>query len=98
LTQSIVDGAHIKPFAKFYNNTINNGIAFCKNHHWAFDQGLFSIDDSYKIMISKHFQEDSPNARTTKDFHGTNILLPHQEKHYPKLESIQWHRQNIFRA
>jgi putative restriction endonuclease len=97
LTQSIVDGAHIKPFARFYNNQINNGLSLCKNHHWAFDQGLFTIDDNYKIMISKEFQEISPNAKAIKDFHGISILLPNLEKHYPKLESIQWHRQNIFR-
>lgn len=95
-TQSIVDGAHIKPFAKFYNNQIGNGIALCKNHHWAFNQGLFTIDDSYKIMIGRNFQEYSPNAKTIQDFHGETILLPRLEKHYPKLESIQWHRQNIF--
>jgi putative restriction endonuclease len=97
LTQSIVDGAHIKPFARFYNNCIDNGIALCKNHHWAFDQGLFTIDNSYRIMISKIFQEDSPNSRKITDFHEATILLPSQEKHYPNLESIQWHRQNIFR-
>ncbi|MDB9509302.1 MAG: HNH endonuclease [Microcystis aeruginosa BS13-02] len=97
LTQSIVDGAHIKPFARFYDNQINNGLSLCKNHHWAFDQGLFTIDDQYKIMISKDFQEISPNAKAIKDFHGMNILLPNLENHYPKLEAIQWHRQNIFR-
>ncbi|MCU7245962.1 MAG: HNH endonuclease [Microcystis aeruginosa WS75] len=97
LTQSIVDGAHIKPFAKFYDNQINNGLSLCKNHHWAFDQGLFTIDDQYKIIITKDFEEVSPNAKAIKDFHGMNILLPTLEDHYPKLEAIQWHRQNIFR-
>ena len=33
LSQSIVDGAHIKPFAQFYDNKIDNGISLCKNHH-----------------------------------------------------------------
>ena len=28
LTQNIVDGAHIKPFAKFNDNQLNNGISF----------------------------------------------------------------------
>jgi putative restriction endonuclease len=98
LTQSIVDGAHIKPFAKFYDNQINNGLSLCKNHHWAFDQGLFTIDDNYKIMISQDFQEISPNAKAIKDFQGISVLLPTLERHYPKLEAIQWHRQNIFRS
>lgn len=45
IKQNIVDGAHIKPFAKFYENRIDNGISLCKNHHWAFDRGLFTIGD-----------------------------------------------------
>ncbi|GBL16381.1 hypothetical protein MTo_03704 [Microcystis aeruginosa NIES-1211] len=98
LTQSIVDGAHIKPFAKFYNNQINNGLSLCKNHHWAFDQGLFTIDDQYKIIITKDFEEVSPNAKSIKDFHGENLLLPDNNEYLPNLESVKWHRDNIFKG
>lgn len=96
-TQSIVDGAHIKPFAKFYDNKIDNGLSLCKNHHWAFDQGLFTIDDSYKVMVANSFEEISPNARSITDFRGEQILLPKSHQYFPRLEAIQWHRQNIFR-
>lgn len=97
-TQNIVDGAHIKPFAKFYDNRINNGLSLCKNHHWAFDQGIFSIDDNYKIIVTNDFSEESPNMKPIRDFQGEMILLPNSEKNYPNLESIQWHRHNIFRV
>jgi putative restriction endonuclease len=33
--QNIVDGAHIKPFAEFRDDRFDNGLALCKNHHWA---------------------------------------------------------------
>jgi putative restriction endonuclease len=98
LTQTIVDGAHIKPFARFYNNQIGNGIALCKNHHWAFDQGLFTIDDSYKIIVADEFEELSPHARAIKNFHGETLILPSDREYQPKLESLQWHRENIFKG
>lgn len=98
LNQNIVDGAHIKPFAKFYDSRIDNGISFCKNHHWAFDRGLFAIDKDYKIIVSNCFEEESPNAKPLREFDGNLILLPDSEEHFPRLEALQWHRKNVFKA
>ncbi|MGB3511838.1 MAG: HNH endonuclease [Microcoleaceae cyanobacterium] len=77
--QNIVDGAHIKPFAKFYDNRIDNGISLCKNHHWAFDRGLFAIGDDYKIIVSKNFQAESPNSKPIRDFNGNQLWLPREK-------------------
>lgn len=96
LNQTIVDGAHIKPLSQFYDNKIDNGISLCKNHHWAFDRGLFSLDNTYRILVSPKLEEDSPKATPMKDFHGETILLPISEKYYPRIEAIQWHRENLF--
>lgn len=96
LTQNIVDGAHIKPFAEFYDSKIENGISFCKNHHWAFDRGWFTINEDYKILVAEDLKEEFPYGRVMKDFHGELILLPEVEAYYPSLESLNWHRSNIF--
>ncbi|MBE9236061.1 HNH endonuclease [Anabaena aphanizomenioides LEGE 00250] len=96
LNQNIVDGAHIKPFSQFYDSRIHNGIALCKNHHWAFDRGWFGVDDKYKIIVSKELEEVSPHAKPIKDFHGEKLILPKIEKYFPDIEALQWHRQNIF--
>ncbi|WP_066425719.1 HNH endonuclease [Anabaena sp. 4-3] len=96
--QNIVDGAHIKPFAQFYDSRIHNGIALCKNHHWAFDRGWFTADEQYKIVVSKELKEISPHAKPMKVFHGESLLLPAKEQYFPELEALQWHRQNIFQG
>ena len=96
LSQSIVDGAHIKPFSEFYDNRPDNGLSLCKNHHWAFDRGWFAIDDRYQIIVDSDLQEDSPHARLMKEFHGELILLPSSEKDYPRKDALQWHRKNVF--
>ncbi|MGB3402666.1 MAG: HNH endonuclease [Microcoleaceae cyanobacterium] len=96
LSQNIVDGAHIKPLSKFYDNQLNNGISFCKNHHWAFDRGLFTIDEKYNIVVSDNFEEISPNTKPIKEFQGLSIQLPNEKSHYPRLEAIEWHQNNVF--
>ncbi|HAG80002.1 MAG TPA: HNH endonuclease [Cyanobacteria bacterium UBA12227] len=98
INQNIVDGAHIKPFAKFYDSRINNGLSLCKNHHWAFDHGWFCIDNTYKILIASDLEEDSPNAKPMKAFQGEFILLPTSSQYFPSIDALQWHRQNVFRA
>ncbi len=94
--KNIVDGAHIMPFSKFRDNRYTNGLALCKNHHWAFDHGWFSIDDDYTILISNGLQEESPHATPMRNFHGKQIWLPLQEQYRPRLEALRWHRHNNF--
>lgn len=97
ISQNIVDGAHIKPFSRFYDSTIANGISLCKNHHWAFDQGWFAIDEDYKIRVSPNLLEDSANAKPMREFDREPIFLPALQLYFPKLEALQWHRLNVFR-
>lgn len=96
INQNIVDGAHIKPFSEFYDSKIDNGLALCKNHHWAFDRGWFSVDEDYRIIVASDFKEESPNAKPMKEFHQEMIFLPNDEIYYPSREALQWHRNNKF--
>ena len=91
LGQGVVDGAHIMPFSRFRDDRIRNGLSLCKNHHWAFDRGWFSVDDGYKILVSKGLRERSPNAKPTSRFHRERILLPTKEIYAPSHESLRWH-------
>ena len=95
--QNIVDGAHIKPFADFLDSKIDNGLSLCKNHHWAFDLGWFSIDSNYKILVSQDLEDDSPHTKLMKDFHNESISLPSKEQYFPRLEALAWHRQYKFK-
>jgi len=63
-----------------------------------FDQGWFTIDNNYKIIIAQDLDEDSPYNRDMKEFNGESIFLPNSELNFPRMDSLIWHRQNIFRA
>ncbi len=98
--KNIVDAAHIKPFSLEYNNQLNNGISLCKNHHWAFDNGCFGINETnYSIIVSNNFLEEyntsieSLNVIPMKNYHGQKIFLPNYKKYYPSTDAVIWHRQ-----
>ncbi|PPS41950.1 HNH endonuclease [Chroococcidiopsis sp. TS-821] len=98
LGQNIVDGSHIMPFSQFYDDRIDNGLSLCKNHHWAFDRGWFSVSDEFTLLVQDDLREDAPNCKPMQQFKGNRIHLPTQQQYYPRLEALRWHRQHIFGA
>ncbi|HEY0757093.1 MAG TPA: HNH endonuclease, partial [Ktedonobacteraceae bacterium] len=51
-----VDAAHILPWAEYDLDKVYNGVALCKQHHWAFDEGILLIvfrDGSYYTVLSE---------------------------------------------
>lgn len=38
-----VDAAHILPWCDYDLDEVRNGLCLCKQHHWAFDEGIFQI-------------------------------------------------------
>jgi putative restriction endonuclease len=85
---TIIEAAHIKPFADFHDDHPSNGLALCKNHHWGFDAGGFSISDDYTIMVSSHFTYSASYITS-----GTSIYLPSSENCYPSQSSLAYHRE-----
>jgi DNA sulfur modification protein DndC len=86
-----------KYFSESYDDTITNGIALCPNLHRAFDRGLITIDNNYKVIVSKTFKEDETNY-SIRIFENQQIFLPKQEIHFPLIDNFSWHRRKIFKA
>ncbi len=96
---SIIDAAHIHQFADSRNNEIRNGLALCKNAHWLFDNGLWTIADNYTVRVALgHFTEDSPDQKRLSDYHGQMIRLPSDPALSPDPVHLRWHRKQRFRG
>ncbi len=96
---SIIDAAHIHQFSESRNNDPKNGIALCKNAHWMFDQGLWSLDDDYRVIVAhSSFDEDTRDQKSLRDFHGVQIALPSNTKLWPDPQHLAWHREYKFCA
>ena len=92
---SVIDAAHILPFNRFCNDDVRNGMGLCKTHHWLFDRGLLSADESYRIMVSKDIEDDWPQGVVRK-YHGKRLILPRNVEEFPSELAMQWHSENIF--
>lgn len=92
---SMVDACHIIPFSESYNDTLTNGIALCPTLHRAFDRGLISIDDNYKVIISDLFIETCNSSYSIRQFEGKRILLPQLQPNYPSVRGFSYHRKKF---
>lgn len=93
-TISMVDACHIKPFAVGFDNTLTNGIALCPNLHRAFDRGLLTVDDNYRVIFSRAFTENAASPFNLRQVENVTLTLP--AHHLPSLEAFAWHRQQVF--
>jgi putative restriction endonuclease len=58
-----VEAAHIYPKSEDGIDAVQNGIALCKFHHWAFDTGWAAVDDDFEIMIRDRPEQESYRSR-----------------------------------
>ncbi len=94
---SIVDAAHIHQFAQSQNNDPTNGVALCKNAHWAFDQGLWTLSDDHRVIVAvSKFAEASPDARPLHSYHNQLLRLPADAACWPSPVHLAWHRKHRF--
>lgn len=92
-----VTAAHIIPKHKNGSDDPRNGLALCRTHHWAFDNGIFTLTHNHEVLLSPlATQADSKNF-TLLEMQNKPVLLPDNETIHPHPEAINWHQQNIWR-
>jgi hypothetical protein len=92
---SSAEAAHIVPRSSRGVNKIENSLCLCKEHHWSFDRGFWTIDEIGKVIISDELLSDANfKAKYEKfQYKETNEIV--RTKINP--DSIEWHRRNIFK-
>ncbi|WP_326512256.1 HNH endonuclease [Clostridium intestinale] len=89
---SNIQACHI--IGKSYGGSDNptNGIALDMNLHWAFDKGMFTINDSYEVEVHPLMAENE----ILRGLNGTKIFLPKDERYHPSKDALEYHRTKIF--
>ena len=94
-----MDAAHIHQFADSRNNDPRNGLALCKNAHWLFDNGLWTLADDYTVMVAVGmFTEQSPDQKALGEYQGKRIRLPADRGLWPAPAHLAWHRKRKFQG
>ncbi len=86
-----LEAAHIKPKSHGGLFLPNNGMALCRDLHWAFDKGFFTLDDDLKVVVHPKIESEYLNS-----FNGRQIRIPSNQFFVPDLENVRYHRKNVY--
>ena len=88
---TFVDAAHIIPFEEGQNDYPTNGIALCKNHHWAMDRFIIAPSPTGLWKVSAKIDaRRSIGEKELRSLHNTPILKPSEEAFYPEESALEW--------
>lgn len=88
---TFVDAAHLVPFAETRNDHPTNGLALCKNHHWALDQRLIAPDPSRVWRVSRHVEpRRSRGEEDLARLAGQPLLAPVEPAFAPHRAGLEW--------
>ena len=88
---SFIDAAHLIPFSESQNDHPTNGLALCKNHHWAMDRKLIAPCPDHHWRVSNVLDPRRSNGeKELLTLSGQKLLLPQDEAFYPDAEGLKW--------
>lgn len=94
---ALLVASHIKPWSKSTPTerlAASNGLLLNALHDKAFDQGLLTIDESYRVHISPTVKKSETANLWLWDFEGEQIELP--KVNAPSKDFIEFHNEEIF--
>ncbi len=95
----LLRASHIIPWAQSEKLRLKpiNGLCLSATFDAAFDRGLISFDEDYRLMIGCRIAEFLPNEELAATFfshQSKSLELP--EKNLPSQDALKWHRQHLF--
>lgn len=99
-----VEAAHIYPVSGVEADdsleggpdTVRNGLALCRTHHWVFDNGWFTITDEYVIKV-----RDDPSIsgyEQIQPYDGERLKLPEDRSIWPAQHYLRAHKDNVWKG
>jgi len=94
----LLTASHIVPWSRDKANRLNpaNGLSLCALHDRAFDAGLLTLDDDYRVVLSAALRRkgDPFMQSVFSPLEGKSIEMP--ERFAPQLDFIRRHRSEVF--
>ena len=91
------EAAHIISIKERGPDDPRNGLSLCRRHHWAFDNGLFTITDSHEIKVSSSVFRAERRRFDLEEYEGEPLVPPAHEICRPNEEALHWHQRRKFR-
>jgi putative restriction endonuclease len=92
----VLDAAHVRPYAAGGEHDVRNGLAVRTDLHKLLDRGYVTVDHDMKFVVGRRLKQDFDNGRSYYELHGRLLALPSEAALRPAIETLAWHRENVF--
>lgn len=86
-----LEAAHIWPRSHKGLYLPSNGIALCRDMHWAFDKGMFTIDDNFKVIVHPEVE-----SNYLKKYNRKSLFIPENAFFRPDINNLHYHQTHIY--
>lgn len=69
----------------------SNGIALCRDMHWAFDKGMFTIGDDFKVIVHPDVESDY-----LQQYNNKSLYIPENAFFRPDINNLHYHQTHIY--
>ena len=90
--KEVLEAAHIQGYVNEESNNVQNGICLRVDIHKLFDNGLISINNDYRVVVSSMLK-----STEYERIDGKKIKLPNNKMHYPSAKALENHNKQVFR-
>lgn len=97
---TLLVASHIVPWSKNEKERLNpeNGICFSPLYDRAFDNGFVSLDNNYRILVSKTLRNEKAKPYYEKYFaHLEKMQIQLPNKYLPNRKFLEYHRDSVFK-
>lgn len=88
------EAAHVVPRSRMGVDDPRNGLALCRQHHWAFDKGLFGVDEDRRVIVPDVVLSFPQNS-ILASLQGRPIREASDEALRAHPDAFGWHRNNL---
>ncbi len=99
LPMGLLEAAHLVPFAETQNDHPTNGMALCRNHHWAMDSHLIapSLEGVWRCS-RRVIPRRSRGEQELSALDGLEVITPKDEVYQPAEVGLRYRWQKMLEA
>lgn len=90
-----IDICQIRPLNAGGKKHMSNSIALCKQHNWAIERGIMTINSDYTIEVSSDVSGEMAEDLLFR-YNGQKAFVPKNENLQLCKDNVFWHRKYIF--
>ena len=89
------DAAHIVPWSKTHNDHPSNGLALCKNHHWAMDRGILAPGIDRRWHVSQRLDSRNRDHQPIIELDNQPLFEPQEKLFLPRESYLKWRQDRL---